>query len=119
MAMTTNDKKLIKAVMNMDILSELKAAINEYNKIVSIDKNPYLDDVNERLESFMQRDEACTRRFLAECEPKDFEIACYGVIECAKKWKLPFIEYIEGLAEEKGWTDYSRRMVHYARHEVT
>ena len=104
--------------MEMDILKKLKAAINEYNYIVSSDRNPYVDDVNIKLESLMLKDEDCTRQFLAECNSEDFEIACYGVIECAKKWKLPFIEYVEGLADEKGWTDYIRLMIRCARAAV-
>ena len=102
----------------MDILSKLRAAINEYNNIIINDRNCYVDDVNDRLESLMQIDEDCTRQFLAECLPKDFETACFGVYECAMKWKLPFVEYVEKLAEEKGWTDYSRDVISDARAAV-
>ena len=104
-----------KEANNMDILSELKALINEYNEIVGNSDNPYVEDVNDRLEALMQIDEASTRRFLAECEPEDFETACFGIFECTLMFGLPFIEYVEGLAEEKGWTDYSRDMISDAR----
>ena len=106
---------------DMDTLGMLKAKINKYNEIVSYyEKNrpgecPYVEHVNDELEKLMLKDEATTRQFLAECEPNDFETACFGIDECAIKWKLPFVEYVEGLAEEKGWTDYSRDMIRYAR----
>jgi hypothetical protein len=105
----------------MDTFSKLKAAINNYNEIVSDYKKnrpfecPYVDDVNDELEALMQKDEATTRQFLAECEPEDFETACFGMYECALKWKLPFVEYVEELAKEKGWTNYSRRMIREAK----
>jgi len=78
----------------------------------------YRDDVMDTLESFMLEDETITRDFLAECTPEEFEDACVGVLECARKWGLSFVEYIEELAEEKGWTDYSRNMIGEARAEV-
>jgi hypothetical protein len=102
----------------MSTLEKMKAAIIEYNVIVENARNPYVDDVNNRLESLMKKNEDCTRQFLAECSPEDFEIACFGIFECALKWKLPFVEYTEELAEEKGWTDYTRRMIDEARLEV-
>jgi hypothetical protein len=31
---------------------------------------------------------------------------------------MSYVEYVEGLAEEKGWTDYTRDMIHDARVEI-
>jgi hypothetical protein len=77
-----------------------------------------VDDVSNRLDTLMKKNEVCTRQVLAECSPEDFETACFGMYECAVKFRLPFVEYVEGLAEEKGWTDYSRDMISEARSMV-
>jgi len=79
----------------------------------------YVQDVMGALESEMLKSgEATTRLFLAECSLAEFEYAAWGFLELARKHGLPFVEHLEQLANEKGWTDYLEDMISEARAEV-
>ena len=98
-------------------MEKLKDAITAYIERGKVCPE-YSDDVMDILETCMLEDEATTRKFLAECTPEEFEDACVGVLECARKWGLSFVEYVERLEQEKGWTNYTRDMISDARAEV-
>ena len=105
---------MIGAKQDMEKLKDAVTAYVERGKVCP----EYRDDVMDALEAALLEDEATTRKVLAECTPEEFEDACVGVLECAQKFGLPFVEYVEKLAEEKGWTDYTRNMIRGARAAV-
>jgi len=89
------------------------ARIAEYRKVgTAYDTYAALE------EAMFQSDEADLRQFLSERNASEFEQCGYGFLKCALKFRLPFVEFIEGLAEEKGWTEYTRDMIGEARAEV-
>ena len=89
------------------------ARLAEYRKIGTA-----YDTYTALEEAMFQSDEARLRQFLSERNASEFEECGYGFLKCAQKFGLPFVEYVEGLAEEKGWTEYTRDMIHEARAEV-
>ena len=78
----------------------------------------FTKDVDDELEAAMLEDEIETRKFLTSCTPKEFENSAIAFLDCAYKFGLPFVEFLEAQAELKGWTDYLRDMIGEARMEV-
>ena len=102
----------------MDELKKAMAALVERHEKIRQFAG-YADDVYKALEDEMVKsDEVTVRQFLAECNPNEFELSGYGFLEAARKFGLPFVKYIEALADEKGWTDYLKDMIGEARTEV-
>jgi len=76
-------------------------------------------DVSEAFQAAaLEADEATLRQFLAGCTSNEFNLSGYAFLDLALKHGLPFVEYLETLADEKGWTDYLKDMIGEARMEV-
>jgi hypothetical protein len=65
-----------------------------------------------------ESNEMTLRHFLASCNHYEYELSGGLFLDAALRFGIRFVEYLEQLAEEKGWTDYIRDMIDEARLEV-
>jgi hypothetical protein len=102
------------------MVSELETAMAAHmNRMAEIRKTGTEHDTYIILEKVMsQTDEVSLKQFLAKRSANEFDECGYGFVKCAQKYGLPFVEYIEKLAEEKGWTTYLIDVISEARLEV-
>jgi hypothetical protein len=101
----------------MERLKETMAAFKR--RTDRIREFSYDSDVREKFCNAMYAvNEQTARQYLKECTPQEFKLAACTFPKCALKWGGLYVEFLEQLAEEKGWTDYTRDMIGEARAEV-